>query len=167
MEGWYRRLITISLIHVSLPTRSQEYLLVSWLQQAYHAATVIRQMQRLALNSGQQQQQEDTGSIGPSSGNPTQYREQSQISYNQHTGPLGPSSPASSNLSNWSRRASRHRRCSLCRAWLGVYESHFSLHSSHSRRPLATAIHAQQMLQAVGQHTHRSVHSLSRHCVAT
>lgn len=80
---------------------------MSWLQQAYHAATVIRQMQRLALNSGQQQQQqESTGSIGPSSGNPMQYSEQSQISYNQHTGLLG--SPPSSNLSNWSRHA---RRC--------------------------------------------------------
>lgn len=138
------------------------HLLVSWLQQAYHAATVIRQMQRLALNSGQQQQQQEgTGSIGPSSGNPTQYPEQSQISYNQHTGSLGP--PPSSNLSNWSGHASR---CSPC-VERDVYESHFSLHSNHSRRLLAAAIHVQQTLQAVGQHTHRSVRSLSGQCVAT
>lgn len=103
MEGWYWWLISMLLIvYVFLPTK--RYRNVSWLQQAYHAATVIRQMQRLALNSGQQQQQqESTGSIGPSSGNPMQYREQSQVSYNQHT---GPSPPPSSNLSNWSKRES-------------------------------------------------------------
>ncbi|KAL6257949.1 hypothetical protein P5V15_011547 [Pogonomyrmex californicus] len=87
-------------IHGTVSEQLKKNFAKSRWKQAYHAATVIRQMQRLALNSGQQQQQEDTGSIGPSSGNPTQYREQSQISYNQHTGPLGPSSPASSNLSN-------------------------------------------------------------------
>ncbi|XP_011640496.1 calcium/calmodulin-dependent protein kinase type 1 isoform X1 [Pogonomyrmex barbatus] len=86
-------------IHGTVSEQLKKNFAKSRWKQAYHAATVIRQMQRLALNSGQQQQQEDTGSIGPSSGNPTQYREQSQISYNQHTGPLGPS-PASSNLSN-------------------------------------------------------------------
>ncbi|XP_072751104.1 calcium/calmodulin-dependent protein kinase type 1 isoform X2 [Anoplolepis gracilipes] len=70
-------------------------------KQAYHAATVIRQMQRLALNSSQQQQQqqqqvqEGIGTIGSSGGNPVQYREQSQINYNQHTGSL-----PSSHLSN-------------------------------------------------------------------
>lgn len=106
MEGWYCWLISMLLIvYVFLPTkRYKNVLLVSWLQQAYHAATVIRQMQRLALNSGQQQQQqESTGSIGPSSDNPMQYREQSQVSYNQHT---EPSPPPSSNLSNWSKRKS-------------------------------------------------------------
>lgn len=45
-------------------------------KQAYHAATVIRQMQRLALNSGQQQQ--GPGSTGPSSGNLMPYPDQSQ-----------------------------------------------------------------------------------------
>ncbi|KOX69596.1 Calcium/calmodulin-dependent protein kinase type 1 [Melipona quadrifasciata] len=50
--------------------------LLSWLQQAYHAATVIRQMQRLALTSGQLQQ--GPGSTDPSSGNPTPYPDQSQ-----------------------------------------------------------------------------------------
>lgn len=101
-------------------------------------------MQRLALNSGQQQQQQEgTGSIGPSSGNPTQYRE--QVSYNQHTGPLGPTPPPSSNLSNWNRRASR---CSRVKP--DVYESHFSLHSNHSRRLLAAAIHVQQNASSCG-----------------
>ncbi|XP_018312659.1 calcium/calmodulin-dependent protein kinase type 1 isoform X1 [Mycetomoellerius zeteki] len=85
-------------IHGTVSEQLKKNFAKSRWKQAYHAATVIRQMQRLALNSGQQQQQqESTGSIGPSSGNPMQYREQSQVSYNQHT---GPSPPPSSNLSN-------------------------------------------------------------------
>ncbi|XP_018353388.1 PREDICTED: calcium/calmodulin-dependent protein kinase type 1 isoform X2 [Trachymyrmex septentrionalis] len=85
-------------IHGTVSEQLKKNFAKSRWKQAYHAATVIRQMQRLALNSGQQQQQqENTGSIGPSSGNPMQYREQSQVSYNQHT---GPSPPPSSNLSN-------------------------------------------------------------------
>ncbi|XP_011707751.1 PREDICTED: calcium/calmodulin-dependent protein kinase type 1 isoform X2 [Wasmannia auropunctata] len=89
-------------IHGTVSEQLKKNFAKSRWKQAYHAATVIRQMQRLALNSGQQQQQqqEGTGSIGPSSGNPMQYREQSQVSYNQHTGSLGPSPPPSSNLSN-------------------------------------------------------------------
>ncbi|XP_050453022.1 calcium/calmodulin-dependent protein kinase type 1-like isoform X1 [Cataglyphis hispanica] len=70
-------------------------------KQAYYAATVVRQMQRLALNSGQQQQQQQQQvqeGIGSSGDNPVQYREQSQINYNQHTGKLG--SLPSSHLSN-------------------------------------------------------------------
>lgn len=109
MEGWYRWLISMLLIIYLCPSSTVEMSFMSWLQQAYHAATVIRQMQRLALNSGQQQQQQQEGT--GSSGNPTQYREQSQINYNQH---MGPSPPPSSNLSNWSRRTSR---CSPCQAW--------------------------------------------------
>ncbi|XP_011169303.1 calcium/calmodulin-dependent protein kinase type 1 isoform X2 [Solenopsis invicta] len=86
-------------IHGTVSEQLKKNFAKSRWKQAYHAATVIRQMQRLALNSGQQQQQQEgTGSIGPSSGNPTQYRE--QVSYNQHTGPLGPTPPPSSNLSN-------------------------------------------------------------------
>ncbi|XP_036142299.1 calcium/calmodulin-dependent protein kinase type 1 isoform X1 [Monomorium pharaonis] len=85
-------------IHGTVSEQLKKNFAKSRWKQAYHAATVIRQMQRLALNSGQQQQQQEgTGSIGPSSGNPTQYRE--QVNYNQHTGPLGPT-PPSSNLSN-------------------------------------------------------------------
>ncbi|KAH0956440.1 hypothetical protein HN011_000363 [Eciton burchellii] len=93
-------------IHGTVSEQLKKNFAKSRWKQAYHAATVIRQMQRLALNSGQQhqhqqqqqqQQQEDTGSTGPSSGNPMQYREQSQVSYNQHTGLLG---TPSSNLSN-------------------------------------------------------------------
>ncbi|EGI64035.1 PREDICTED: calcium/calmodulin-dependent protein kinase type 1-like isoform X1 [Acromyrmex echinatior] len=85
-------------IHGTVSEQLKKNFAKSRWKQAYHAATVIRQMQRLALNSGQQQQQqESTGSIGPSSGNPMQYREQSQVSYNQHT---EPSPPPSSNLSN-------------------------------------------------------------------
>ncbi|XP_029167612.1 calcium/calmodulin-dependent protein kinase type 1-like isoform X2 [Nylanderia fulva] len=87
-------------IHGTVSEQLKKNFAKSRWKQAYHAATVIRQMQRLALNSGQQQQQqqqvqEGTGSIGPSGGNPMQYREQSQISYNQHTGSL-----PSSHLSN-------------------------------------------------------------------
>ncbi|KAL6439753.1 hypothetical protein ACFW04_004061 [Cataglyphis niger] len=70
-------------------------------KQAYYAATVVRQMQRLALNSGQQQQQQQQQvqeGIGSSGDNPVQYQEQSQISYNQHTGKLG--SLPSTHLSN-------------------------------------------------------------------
>ncbi|XP_012059949.1 PREDICTED: LOW QUALITY PROTEIN: calcium/calmodulin-dependent protein kinase type 1-like [Atta cephalotes] len=85
-------------IHGTVSEQLKKNFAKSRWKQAYHAATVIRQMQRLALNSGQQQQQqESTGSIGPSSDNPMQYREQSQVSYNQHT---EPSPPPSSNLSN-------------------------------------------------------------------
>ncbi|KAG5348272.1 CMK1 kinase, partial [Acromyrmex charruanus] len=85
-------------IHGTVSEQLKKNFAKSRWKQAYHAATVIRQMQRLALNSGQQQQQqESTGSIGPSSGNPMQYREQSQVSYNQH---MEPSPPPSSNLSN-------------------------------------------------------------------
>ncbi|EFN68443.1 Calcium/calmodulin-dependent protein kinase type 1D [Camponotus floridanus] len=91
-------------IHGTVSEQLKKNFAKSRWKQAYHAATVIRQMQRLALNSGQQQQQqqqqqEGIGSIGPSAGNPMQYREQPQINYNQHTGPLG-SLPPSSHLSN-------------------------------------------------------------------
>ncbi|XP_024879888.1 calcium/calmodulin-dependent protein kinase type 1 isoform X2 [Temnothorax curvispinosus] len=87
-------------IHSTVSEQLKKNFAKSKWKQAYHAATVIRQMQRLALNSGQQQQQqqqqqqEGTGS----SGNPTQSSEHAQVSCNQHTGPLGP--PPSSNLSN-------------------------------------------------------------------
>ncbi|XP_018054533.1 PREDICTED: calcium/calmodulin-dependent protein kinase type 1 isoform X2 [Atta colombica] len=85
-------------IHGTVSEQLKKNFAKSRWKQAYHAATVIRQMQRLALNSGQQQQQqESTGSIGTSSDNPMQYREQSQVSYNQHT---EPSPPPSSNLNN-------------------------------------------------------------------
>ncbi|XP_014479937.1 PREDICTED: calcium/calmodulin-dependent protein kinase type 1 isoform X2 [Dinoponera quadriceps] len=89
-------------IHGTVSEQLKKNFAKSRWKQAYHAATVIRQMQRLALNSGQQQQQQqqqllqqqqqqDTGSTGLSSGNSMQYREQSQINTNyQHT-PLGPS----------------------------------------------------------------------------
>ncbi|KAL0128374.1 hypothetical protein PUN28_003576 [Cardiocondyla obscurior] len=86
-------------IHSTVSEQLKKNFAKSKWKQAYHAATVIRQMQRLALNSSQQQ--EGTGSIGSSGSNSTQYPEQSQVNYNQHTGPLGPSpSLPSSNLSN-------------------------------------------------------------------
>ncbi|CAL7939082.1 unnamed protein product [Xylocopa violacea] len=59
-------------------------------KQAFNAAAVIRQMQRLALNSGQQQQ--GLGSTGPSSGNPMPYPDQSQSNPNSHQ-PNRPAEP--------------------------------------------------------------------------
>ncbi|XP_020292750.1 calcium/calmodulin-dependent protein kinase type 1 isoform X4 [Pseudomyrmex gracilis] len=86
-------------IHGTVSEQLKKNFAKSRWKQAYHAATVIRQMQRLALNSGQQQQQQEgTGMTGPSSDNPT-VRERSQISYNQHTAPMEPST-LSSNLSS-------------------------------------------------------------------
>ncbi|XP_003397184.1 calcium/calmodulin-dependent protein kinase type 1 isoform X3 [Bombus vosnesenskii] len=63
-------------IHGTVSEQLKKNFAKSRWKQAYHAATVIRQMQRLALNSGQQQQ--GPGSTGPSSGNPTPYPDQSQ-----------------------------------------------------------------------------------------
>ncbi|XP_076231515.1 calcium/calmodulin-dependent protein kinase I isoform X3 [Calliopsis andreniformis] len=64
-------------IHGTVSEQLRKNFAKSRWKQAYHAATVIRQMQRLALNSGQQQQQ-GPGSTGPSSGNPMPCLDQSQ-----------------------------------------------------------------------------------------
>ncbi|XP_001122959.1 calcium/calmodulin-dependent protein kinase type 1 isoform X2 [Apis mellifera] len=63
-------------IHGTVSEQLKKNFAKSRWKQAYHAATVIRQMQRLALNSGQQQQ--GPGSTGPSSGNLMPYPDQSQ-----------------------------------------------------------------------------------------
>ena len=63
-------------IHGTVSEQLRKNFAKSRWKQAYHAATVIRQMQRLALSSGQQQQ--GPGSTGPSSVNPTPYPDQSQ-----------------------------------------------------------------------------------------
>ncbi|XP_015117431.1 calcium/calmodulin-dependent protein kinase type 1 isoform X2 [Diachasma alloeum] len=78
-------------IHGTVSEQLKKNFAKSRWKQAYHAATVIRQMQRLALNSGQQQQQQQQrgqgslGSTGPSIGNPTASRgDQSQITNPNH-----------------------------------------------------------------------------------
>ncbi|XP_043250333.1 calcium/calmodulin-dependent protein kinase I isoform X2 [Colletes latitarsis] len=63
-------------IHGTVSEQLRKNFAKSRWKQAFHATTVIRQMQRLTLNSGQQQQ--GPGSTGPSSGNPTPYLDQSQ-----------------------------------------------------------------------------------------
>ncbi|KAK9302390.1 hypothetical protein QLX08_005636 [Tetragonisca angustula] len=63
-------------IHGTVSEQLKKNFAKSRWKQAYHAATVIRQMQRLALTSGQLQQ--GPGSTDPSSGNPTPYPDQSQ-----------------------------------------------------------------------------------------
>ncbi|KZC13366.1 Calcium/calmodulin-dependent protein kinase type 1 [Dufourea novaeangliae] len=70
-------------IHGTVSEQLRKNFAKSRWKQAYHAATVIRQMQRLALNSGQQQQQ-GPGSTGPSSGNPMPYPDQSQSNNPSH-----------------------------------------------------------------------------------
>ncbi|XP_066582376.1 calcium/calmodulin-dependent protein kinase type 1 isoform X1 [Prorops nasuta] len=68
-------------IHGTVSEQLKKNFAKSRWKQAYHATTVIRQMQRLALNSGQQQQ--GPGSTGPgSTGSPTQYPDQSQTKPN-------------------------------------------------------------------------------------
>lgn len=163
MEGWYRRLITELLIVFAHQKCS---FLVSWLQQAYHAATVINQMRRMTLNrplnSGQQQQQQQQQEGTGSSGNPTQNPEQSQVSCNQHTGPLGPSPPPSSNLSNWSRHASH---CSPCQAWclrISLLTPFQSLPPT-TRRRYTCATNASSW----ADNASLCPHSLSGQCVAT
>ncbi|XP_031832192.1 calcium/calmodulin-dependent protein kinase I isoform X2 [Nomia melanderi] len=63
-------------IHGTVSEQLRKNFAKSKWKQAYHAARVIHQMQRLALNSSQQQQ--GPGSTGPSSGNLTPYPDQSQ-----------------------------------------------------------------------------------------
>ena len=72
-------------IHGTVSEQLRKNFAKSRWKQAYHAATVIRQMQRLALNSGQQQQQQPAGpgSTGPSSGNPTPCPDQSRSNTSQ------------------------------------------------------------------------------------
>ncbi|KAK2580677.1 hypothetical protein KPH14_007779 [Odynerus spinipes] len=74
-------------IHGTVSEQLKKNFAKSKWKQAYHATTVIRQMQRLALNSGQQQQ--GLGS-GPCSGNPTPCPDQSQTNPNHQHRPLGP-----------------------------------------------------------------------------
>ncbi|XP_011307069.1 calcium/calmodulin-dependent protein kinase type 1 isoform X3 [Fopius arisanus] len=72
-------------IHGTVSEQLKKNFAKSRWKQAYHAATVIRQMQRLALNSGQHQQREQgsLGLTGPSIGNPTASRgDQAQINPN-------------------------------------------------------------------------------------
>ncbi|XP_015190432.1 PREDICTED: calcium/calmodulin-dependent protein kinase type 1-like isoform X1 [Polistes dominula] len=75
-------------IHGTVSEQLKKNFAKSKWKQAYHATTVIRQMQRLALNSGQQQQ--GPGS-GPCTGNLTPCPDQSQTNPNNHQHrPLGP-----------------------------------------------------------------------------
>lgn len=74
-------------IHGTVSEQLKKNFAKSKWKQAYHATTVIRQMQRLALNSGQQQQ--GLGS-GPCSGSPTPCPDQSQTNPNHQHRPLGP-----------------------------------------------------------------------------
>ncbi|XP_043679481.1 calcium/calmodulin-dependent protein kinase type 1-like isoform X3 [Vespula pensylvanica] len=75
-------------IHGTVSEQLKKNFAKSKWKQAYHATTVIRQMQRLALNSGQQQQ--GPGS-GPCSGNLTPCPDQSQTNPSNHQHrPLGP-----------------------------------------------------------------------------
>ncbi|OAD58973.1 Calcium/calmodulin-dependent protein kinase type 1 [Eufriesea mexicana] len=76
-------------IHGTVSEQLRKNFAKSRWKQAYHAATVIRQMQRLALNSGQQQQ--GSGSTGPSSGNPMPYPDQSQSNPSHQTRSVEPS----------------------------------------------------------------------------
>ncbi|XP_076681652.1 calcium/calmodulin-dependent protein kinase I isoform X2 [Andrena cerasifolii] len=69
-------------IHGTVSEQLRKNFAKSRWKQAYHAATVIRQMQRLALNSGQQQQP-GPGSTGPSSGSPTPCPDQSRSNTSQ------------------------------------------------------------------------------------
>lgn len=69
-------------IHGTVSEQLRKNFAKSRWKQAYHATTVIRQMKRLALNSGQQQ--EGPGSTGPSSGNLTPYPDQSQSNNPSH-----------------------------------------------------------------------------------
>ncbi|XP_046482080.1 calcium/calmodulin-dependent protein kinase type 1 isoform X6 [Neodiprion pinetum] len=87
-------------IHGTVSEQLKKNFAKSRWKQAYHATTVIRQMQRLALNSGLQQQKGVQGSTGLSSSgsNSTQQRQDpSSVSPNinrhqqQHRAPLGQS----------------------------------------------------------------------------
>lgn len=69
-------------IHGTVSEQLRKNFAKSRWKQAYHATTVIRQMKRLAFNSGQQQ--EGPGSTGPSSGNLTPYPDQSQSNNPSH-----------------------------------------------------------------------------------
>ncbi|XP_051164925.1 calcium/calmodulin-dependent protein kinase type 1 isoform X4 [Leptopilina boulardi] len=78
-------------IHGTVSEQLKKNFAKSRWKQAYHAATVIRQMQRLALNSGhqhqqqQQQQQQGTGSTGLSTGNLTPQPDQSNPNHPHRT----------------------------------------------------------------------------------
>ncbi|XP_048506791.1 calcium/calmodulin-dependent protein kinase type 1 isoform X2 [Athalia rosae] len=92
-------------IHGTVSEQLKKNFAKSRWKQAYHATTVIRQMQRLALNSGlqqqQQQQQQQQGVQGSTTGlssgsNSTQRQDPSSVSPNtnrhaQHRSPLGQS----------------------------------------------------------------------------
>ena len=69
-------------IHGTVSEQLRKNFAKSRWKQAYYAATVVRQMQRLALNSGQQQQP-GPGSTGPSSGSPTPCPDQSRSNTSQ------------------------------------------------------------------------------------
>ena len=69
-------------IHGTVSEQLRKNFAKSRWKQAIHAARVIREMQRLALNSGQQQQP-GPGSTGPSSGSPTPCPDQSRSNTSQ------------------------------------------------------------------------------------
>ncbi|XP_033213576.1 calcium/calmodulin-dependent protein kinase type 1 isoform X2 [Belonocnema kinseyi] len=75
-------------IHGTVSEQLKKNFAKSRWKQAYHAATVIRQMQRLALNSGQQQQ--GPGSTGRSTGSLMPQPDQSQANPNRHHRTPGP-----------------------------------------------------------------------------
>ncbi|XP_034940146.1 calcium/calmodulin-dependent protein kinase type 1-like isoform X5 [Chelonus insularis] len=72
-------------IHGTVSEQLKKNFAKSRWKQAYHAATVIRQMQRLALNSGHQQQQQDLEMTGSSAGN-----QKSTRSDQSHANPIRP-----------------------------------------------------------------------------